>query len=145
MEYSQNNFPRTSVWCTTKIDLSVIGITKKCLVYLDHVAKWFDQKGTIYGNKEGDERDTLCDKGKKRFMYTNMGAIRKIRCRQKRAISEIGKEANVQVHNVMIHFVKSCSGIFAVHLSAHHKAPCVLMARTIYLSVSELKACQNVR
>lgn len=145
MQYSQHNFPRTSVWRTTKIDLSVICIAEKCLVYLDHVAKWFGQKGIIYSKKEGDERDTLCDKGKKRFMYTNMGAIRNIRCRQKRAISKTGKEANVQVRNVMIHFVKSCSGIFAVHLSAHHKAPCVLLARTIYLSVSELKTCQKVR
>lgn len=49
-----------------------------------------------------------------------------------------------QVRNVMIHFVKRCGGIFTVHLSAHHKAIYVQMASIVYLSVSELKAGQNL-
>lgn len=77
-------------------------------------------------------------------MFTNVGAIRKIRYTLKMSHAGASDKGKVQVTNVMIHYVKCCSGVFAVHLSAHHKALCVQMASTVYLSVSEFKACQNL-
>lgn len=92
--------------------------------------------------KEGDRKDTLYDKGRRRFMLTNVIAMRKIRCTLK--MSHAGDSDRGKVQHVMIHFLRSCDGIFAVHLSAHHKTLCVQMVSIVYLSVSELKTYHNL-
>lgn len=86
----------------------------------------------------------MCDKDKRRFMFFNAGATKKIRYTLKVSHARDSDKGKVQVRNVMIHFVKSCSGIFAVHLSAHRKAFGVKMASAVYRSLSEFKACQNL-
>lgn len=64
----------------------------------------------------------MCDKDRGRFMFSYGAATRKIRYTLKVSHAGDCDKGKVQVWNVMIHFVKSCSGIFTVHLSAHRKA-----------------------